>query len=32
MKELLNLLKQYLLKEAATLNQINEKPKVKRKR
>lgn len=32
MKELIKLLKQYLLKEAATLNQINDKPKTKQKK
>ncbi|SER42969.1 hypothetical protein SAMN04488023_10926 [Pedobacter rhizosphaerae] len=31
MKEILKLLKRYLLKEAATLNQITDKPKAKRK-
>jgi hypothetical protein len=30
MKELIDLIKRYLLKEAATLNQINDKPKHKR--
>jgi len=29
MKELLNLIKKYLLKEAATLNHITDKPKPK---
>ena len=32
MKKLLALLKRYLLKEAETLNQINDHPKVKKKK
>ncbi len=32
MKELLELIKKYLLKEAATLNQINDKPKTRGKK
>jgi len=32
MKELLELIKRYLLKEASTLNQINEKPEPKSKK
>lgn len=31
MKKLLDVIKRYLLKEAATLNQINDRPKKKRK-
>jgi len=32
MKELIELIKRYLLREAATLNQIKDKPKTKRKK
>jgi hypothetical protein len=32
MKALLALIKKYLLKEAATLNQINDQPKTKRRK
>lgn len=32
MKQLIQIIKSYLLKEAATLNQINDKPKPKRKK
>ena len=32
MKELIELIKRYLLKEAATLNQITDKPKTSKKK
>ncbi len=32
MKELLALIKKYLIKEASTLNQISDKPKARRKK